>query len=415
MFRVLVLGLFFFGLNVGCTEAENSDGASIGGELSCSTATGQWVITGATCDGVPNIESDLIIFGFNSVTSVTQLQGGSSCQTSIPWDTVIDATNNSISFSGNGNLSCTADGSPTNSCSTTLNNCDSTFDVTGFQNNFDQCVISGTSMSLTRVVSSTTNPNGLSFCADGQTEVIALTQSSSDPSGAGVLSLSGSDPLDFGTVNVGSHNALTLTLTNEGSEEVTGLSADTVTAPFEYLGGSYPGTGGDCATSLAGGSTCSLVVNFAPTAAGTFTNTLILNYTNSLGAQVFGRVMNGTGSTGGGGNAVLVISESNPYDYGNVQNGMNSPHTFTVTNVGGGNANSIFGLTAAPPFSFFGGSYPGTGGTCAVTLAAAASCTIVFNFSPTANGLFTDTIRLSYNDGSTSQMATRDVQGTGTP
>ena len=67
----------------------------------------------------------------------------------------------------------------------------------------------------------------------------------------------------------------------------------------------------------------------------------------------------------------------------------------------------------AAPFAFAGGTYPGTAGTCAGTLAGGASCTLVVDYAPVALGALTDTIDLNYNDGLVLQSATRDVTGTG--
>jgi len=113
--------------------------------------------------------------------------------------------------------------------------------------------------------------------------------------------------------------------------------------------------------------------------------------------------------------ALLVISDGPNYDYGNIQAGNTSTHTFTVTNTGGATAISIMGSGLAAPFSFRGGVYPGTGGTCAITLAAAASCTIEIEYAPLSVGAHFDTINLDYNDGSSAQTASRNVNGTGVP
>src|SRR5437868_5741285 len=57
------------------------------------------------------------------------------------------------------------------------------------------------------------------------------------------------------------------------------------------------------------------------------------------------------------------------------------------------------GAGLAAPFTFKGGTYPGTGGTCIATLAAAGTCTVVVTYSPTTTGAHTDTIDITYNDG----------------
>src|SRR5690606_36470911 len=69
------------------------------------------------------------------------------------------------------------------------------------------------------------------------------------------------------------------------------------------------------------------------------------------------------------------------------------------------------GLGLVAPFSFKGGSYPGTGGDCGAGLGIGATCNIVVTYAPAATGAHSDTIVIDYYDGLTNQQATRDVQG----
>lgn len=111
----------------------------------------------------------------------------------------------------------------------------------------------------------------------------------------------------------------------------------------------------------------------------------------------------------------LIISDGPVYNFGTVNVGNTTTHTFTVTNTGSGTALSMMGSGLAAPYDFLGGAYPGTGGTCAVTLAAAATCTIVVAYSPSMTGVQSDTITINYNDGSSAQTANRDTTGTAIP
>jgi hypothetical protein len=111
----------------------------------------------------------------------------------------------------------------------------------------------------------------------------------------------------------------------------------------------------------------------------------------------------------------LIISDGPTYDFGSVSVGFSATHTFTVTNLGAGSALSLSGTGLSAPYSFQGGAYPGTGGTCAISLAAAASCTIVVRYDPTVLGVQSDTIVIDYNDGSAAQSASRNITGTGVP
>ena len=403
--KVWRLLLVFLGLILAaCAQDGNSDSPS---EVSCSSATGTWTITSATCDGASATVEPIALL-FNSATSVTQSQGSADCASTMAWDIVHGDFDNSLEMTGSGNLSCTANGSSVATCSGSSNSCDSSTDVSGMINNFETCALSGSSMTLSRTVSGT-NQNGSTFCSDGQLENIVLTQSATAT--LAVLDISGADPADFGSHSTGSSNQMTLTLTNSGQADASAIAASGLAAPFSFFGGSYPGTGGTCAASLTAGATCTMVVSFDPTASGSFNDSIVIDYNDSSAAQQLNHGLTGTGVSGSV--AILNISESDPYDFGTTPLGGFVNHTFTISNSGSGTATSMTEIGLAAPFQFMGGVYPGTGGDCGATLAAGASCNISLQFSPFATGLFADTIEISYNNGSSTQTATRDVMGTG--
>ena len=225
-----------------------------------------------------------------------------------------------------------------------------------------------------------------------------------------VLIISNGPTHDFGTHTIATTTDFTFSVSNTGGQAATAMADGAgLAAPFQFKGGTYPGTGGDCGTTLGNGSSCNIVVTYSPSAALVSNDTIDLNYNDGSGAQVTSRDVTGTGVTP----AVLSISEANPYDYGTITVGGSADHTFTVANSGGSAAISLSEVGLAPPFQFKGGTYPGTGGTCAPSLSAGGNCTLVITFSPVGTGLASDTIDLSYQDGAGPQNTTRDVQGTG--
>ncbi len=228
--------------------------------------------------------------------------------------------------------------------------------------------------------------------------------------GVAEIVISGSDPFSFGAVAVGGTSSLPLTLTNSGAANATALADQGgLSAPYQYLGGSYPGTGGTCTTSLAAAASCTVVVQFSPSALGVAGDTLELSYNNGLTAQNLVRNLTGSGAL-----AVLSISENPSYDFGNVLVGSTASRSFVITNSGGLAASSLADAGGlALPFRYLGASYPGTGGNCSTTLAASAQCTVVVEFVPTAATPYSDTLALTYHDGQQSQNLNRDLDGEG--
>ncbi len=111
--------------------------------------------------------------------------------------------------------------------------------------------------------------------------------------------------------------------------------------------------------------------------------------------------------------ATLAISDGPTYDFGIYPSGAVAEKTFTVTNSGGTNATSVAGAGLSAPFSFKGGSYPGTGGTCAGTINSGASCTIVVRYAPVSIASHSSTIDLNYDNGLTTVSSSRSVAGQG--
>lgn len=215
----------------------------------------------------------------------------------------------------------------------------------------------------------------------------------------------------YGSVAVGADVDKTFTLTNSGAAQATSISAATLSSGFSFKGGSFPGTSGTCSGSLSAGSSCTFVVSFTPTSGGAtnYTTTISINYNDGSTSTSATRGVQGTGYT----SASLSISDASLYDFGTVSVGTNQDHTFTLTNSGESTANSIVGAGISAPYSFLGGSFPGTGGTCAGSLSAGGSCTFVVRFSPTSSGVFNATIAINHSNGVSNTSANRDITGTG--
>ncbi len=205
-----------------------------------------------------------------------------------------------------------------------------------------------------------------------------------------------------------SSSDFTLTVTNQGNWIATDFTATTVSTPFTYKGGTYPGTGGTCGTSLNIGESCTLILTFTPAATGTVSKTLRLYYNDGFAQKVLAFSMSALGIIN---KATLSIAGGN---FGSRCIDTTTTTTLTVTNTterAGALATGISAATLSSPYSYKGGTYPGTGGTCGATLALNASCTLVVNYSPTAAGNSTQDLSLTYNNNSETDSATVNLLG----
>lgn len=110
---------------------------------------------------------------------------------------------------------------------------------------------------------------------------------------------------------------------------------------------------------------------------------------------------------------ILTLQAPNPIDFGTLYVDSQRSLTYTLVNNGNAQATAITAIGLQPPFTFLGGSFPGAGGTCTQELEAEQSCTIVLNFLPRDEELYSQTLQLTYSGGTSQQSLTHAVLGTG--
>lgn len=229
------------------------------------------------------------------------------------------------------------------------------------------------------------------------------------------LSISDGPIYDYGDLVVGGAIDKTFTVTNSGSATATSLGAGTpaLTAPFLFTGGSYPGTGATCGSSLAGSASCTIKVRFFPSAeAAIFQDIVLLSYNDGSVTQTASVTVKGKSVL----QASLTFTDGASYNYGIKSVGSTTQKIFTVSNASGVTASLMQPGTPAlgSHYSFKGGFYPGNGGTCGTVLPTGQTCTIILNFIPLSTGIKSDTLRVQYNNGTASQTLSITLSGTGT-
>ena len=206
---------------------------------------------------------------------------------------------------------------------------------------------------------------------------------------------------NFGIKSLGTSHLQTLYLVNEGSFDATIIATPVMSAPIIYNGnGVFPGLGGSCGGIVAGNSSCSIIVAFAPEVVGPEARNLNLQYSDgvgnitTLGYAIFGISANLRGN--------IVFDDGEAYQLGNYP--INTPSNGYVYQVVVNNTREIdsINLTASlsnlSDFSFLGGSYPGLGGNCSTTLASQSNCSIFLSFHPQSLGIKESILRIDFND-----------------
>jgi uncharacterized delta-60 repeat protein len=369
------------------------------------------------------------------------------------------------------------------------------------------CSSTTTSVSIASGLSAATfyyknsSPSSVTLQAADAGAVLTSGNIAVSVSNAAFLTISDASSYSFGSIAQSTTINHIFSLTNSGLLTASAISAPTLPSPFIFTGGSFPGTGGNCGSTLAAGTSCTFDVTFAPTAVGSSSCSVSIVYNNGSSVEVASRSATGTavgtptqvsltGTTtptaglcyaytvttqdsgasavnalstisvtlsGGGAGAfysdasctssttnvsvvagtpsatvyfkdstaqaltlsvspsggltlstlaVTVLSQASlsfsvgsTYTYSSEYVNSSITHTFTLTNSGQVAATSVSTSGLSAPFSFAGGSFPGTGGTCTTTLAPATSCTLEISFAPTAAVTYSGTLLMPYNNG----------------
>ena len=238
-----------------------------------------------------------------------------------------------------------------------------------------------------------------------------------------MLVISDGPAFDFGTLATNTTSNHLFVVTNSGTASATSMGA-TLPEPFAFLGGSYPGAGGTCNQTLVAGASCFLDVAFTPASSAVAAATLSIAYFDGMASASAKRDLSGAGTS----RAFLSLTDyplayyqqfglqTDPptFAFGARGVGSKTTATFYLTNTGAAGATSLSGGGLAAPFTFAGGSYPGSGGSCAGSLAAGDSCTVVVVFGPGSPTASAGTLSVDYNDGGGAASATRHLAGSGT-
>jgi len=205
---------------------------------------------------------------------------------------------------------------------------------------------------------------------------------------------------NFGAATVGESSTdpspETFTLTNTGTVAVTPGSVSVTGSGFTLISG-------NCGTSLAAGSSCTMAVTFQPAAVGTATGTISI--ITSAGTKT--STLTGNGVAAPTPTATLTPASFN-FSSATVgeSNTDPSPETFTLTNTGT--------LPVTPgSVTVTGSGFTLIPGNCGTSLAAGSSCTLSISFQPTAAGAVTGTLSILTNAGTkTSTLTATGVAGT---
>lgn len=172
--------------------------------------------------------------------------------------------------------------------------------------------------------------------------------------------------------------------------------------------GDFARAGGTCTTTLGVGGTCTVLVAFTPSAAGTRTGTLSIAHSGIPGNPVLFAL---SGTATGGAPAPAASASPTSVTFGSTVIGTPSAaSTVTLSNPGTA-ALSLTSLSATGDFSV------ASGGSCSAagSVSAGASCTANVVFTPAAIGPRTGTLTFAHNAGTGSTVVSLSGTGANAP
>ena len=217
--------------------------------------------------------------------------------------------------------------------------------------------------------------------AGGYSPVIYLSGTSAIATAA----LTGSGAFPDTAIGVTSASQ-TITLRNTSASIPLTINSVTATGDFAQTN--------QCGTSLAMGASCTISVNFTPTANGSRTGSLSVSTNASITVPAI--TLSGTGSP-----VVATLTGSGSFASTNVGS-TSASQTYTLSNTGT-TALSISAIAVTGDFT--------QTNQCGASLAAGATCAIAVTFSPVAGGARTGLLTVSSN--ATTPIPTIALSGTG--
>jgi len=204
---------------------------------------------------------------------------------------------------------------------------------------------------------------------------------------------------NFGSLVVGNtSNSFTFTVTNSGQQAAAALSTNVTGDATDFSV-----VGNTCGATLAGGSSCTITVAFAPQTAGAKSATVQLS--SNPGGDI-GATVTGTGLTAGD-----LSLAPNTHDFGIATVGTTGDsHTFTITN-GGQSATGVLTTALAGTHASNFIIVAGANGCQGITLQANQTCTVTVEFAPTNTGVRSATLTVTGVPGGTG-VAQLTGQGT---
>lgn len=219
-----------------------------------------------------------------------------------------------------------------------------------------------------------------------------------------VATQNGDESLNFGKTDISETISSKLIVTNIGNVPLLIDSSFEKNNSFNFEGGKYPGTEGTCHTKLEMNESCLLHVSFNETSKGLHSDNLITKYAASTGrsaemkvrTSIFGEKAPRVGTPGD-----LVPSEilGDSIDFGIITVGAQAAKQVEISNIGSMAVKiTETTITGSQNFTFNGGKFPGTRGTCN-EIVQPGNCLLDLIYKPSSTGNHSGNLIIATENG----------------
>ncbi len=178
---------------------------------------------------------------------------------------------------------------------------------------------------------------------------------------AAYLTLSDVGAIEFPSQPAGQAIKKHIIVKNSGGASASALGGSFSSNLFNWAGGNFPGTGGNCSSSLSAAAQCTIVLSFAAPTAGFYEGSFSLSYNN--GSQVLSQSLGLEASIN------ALIAKASTYT-----TGLNQTRALTLSALGGSGAIS-FEVLNQPRFGTLAGTPPNLSYTPAANFTGSDSFT----------------------------------------
>ncbi len=199
--------------------------------------------------------------------------------------------------------------------------------------------------------------------------------------------------LNFGAVTIGSSPSLAVTVQNTGDGTINVTSVTGPSVPYSM-------TNGCISAALLSGQTCTITIQFTPTATGSFNDSLQVN--TDAGNQTVN--ITGTGQTV---STTQILVSPTTVNFGTVNLGSSTTSNVQVQNIGTADLNVTFVGSFSP--SVF--SLDSNG--CTLPVAPGNTCDISVRFTPATGSTYLGSFQINSNGGN--QLVTLNGTGQANP